>query len=121
MTLSRTKTAGASAPVFHSAGNLHARTWLVWWHDGARDYLLKTDFDTALDLGNALLAMHGGEVERSFIEPWPRDGEKFKAICVKLKETRDYLRARNRVFPDKRNLDDWRACFSAEGAEMPMV
>lgn len=119
MTVSHIDRAGAEAPVSLSAGNLYAKTWLVWWHDGLREYLVKADFDTALDMGNALQSMHDAEVERSIIYPWPA-GEQYKAICRDLKATTDHLKSRNKTFPDKTYATDWEQYFSECGVQVSL-
>ncbi|WP_125933268.1 hypothetical protein [Kiloniella majae] len=109
------KQAGVSAPVLHSAGNLFAKTWLVSWSDGLQEYLVKADFDDALDLGNALQSMQGEEITRSIIYPWPTGDDQFKAICCDLKATMEHFKKRNKVFPDKTNGTDWEQLFRACG------
>lgn len=108
------KQAGATAPVLHSAGNLFAKTWLVSWSDGLRDYLVKADFDDALEMGNALQSMQGEEVTRSIIYPWPK-GEQFKAICQELRVTTEHFKKRHKTFGDFTYGTEWEMIFRACG------
>lgn len=115
MTQFLTNSAGASAPVLHSAGNLFAKTWLVSWSDGLREYLVKADFDDALEMGNALQSMQDEEVTRSIIYPWPTGDSKFKAICRDLKATTKYFKTPHRTFGDFTYGEEWEMIFSCCG------
>ncbi|KLN61319.1 hypothetical protein WH96_06615 [Kiloniella spongiae] len=100
--------------------NINAKTWLVSWSDGLREYLVKTDFDTAADMGNALQSMQDEEITRSSIYPWPKGDDKFKAVCNQLKSTTEHFKKRHKVFPDKTNATDWEMLFRSCGVPVSL-
>lgn len=93
--------------------DINAKTWLVSWSDGLREYLVKADFDTAADMGNALQSMQDEEVTRSSIYPWPKGDDKFKAVCEQLKSTTEHFKRRHKTFGDFTYGTEWEMIFKA--------